>query len=248
MEYISKLKYFCSLNLSSNINKQLKNCINIINDLSNHKLPNIKLSKLGIKIEDFSNLLIHSGDSTIYNKLLECDSLLRNFRWYIEKKFGIWSYINKSFIREWVKQFPSLNYLEVMAGNGIISKSLSDYDQQVICTDDLSWSSVSTTGHIPWTNVEKLDALDAIKKYSSHFDALIMSWSPYGNQIDWEILQLLRTMSPQPILFCIGEKYGATNSNSFWKYAKFIDDYKLINVNNCYSHFDFINDYLYLIK
>ncbi|KRK57474.1 hypothetical protein [Fructilactobacillus fructivorans] len=176
------------------------------------------------------------------------DKQLRDFRDYLENQFGMWAYISSSFTYHLAQYLNGHPTLEVMAGNGYISKGLRDNHADVIATDSLEWKNENETGRHPVTNVEQLSALDAFHKYQDQIDYVIMSWSPDGVPIDDELLQAIRKAPRDIKLIVIGEKDGATDSKAFWQDVHLYDDEGIKNLNQHYSNFDLIQDHVYLAK
>lgn len=189
------------------------------------------------------------GD-TLWNQLSaalpDLDKQIRSFRDYLEEHYGMWAYISASFMRDLADFVENRTVLELMAGNGYISKGLRDAQKTVYTTDNKAWVAENETGKHPVTAVEKLDALAAIDKYP--VDVVIMSWSPDKLDIDWQVLQKLRTLNPQPAFIVIGEKNGATGSKTFWEQADYINDDVTQKLNKNYTHFDLIHDQVYRVE
>ena len=91
-------------------------------------------------------------------------------------------------------------------------------------------------------------ALEAIKKYGDEVEYVIMSWAPDKGEIDWNVLELLRSTYPEVKLLVIGEKDGATNSKKFWHEAQLSQDDELQKVNANLHSFDLIDEQIYLAK
>lgn len=193
------------------------------------------------------------GDQ-LWNKYSEAlpklDRALRNFRDYLEDTYGIWSYVNAPFAKALADYLNGAPVLEIMAGNGYISKGLrnNNSNQQIYTTDSQAWVQENETGKHPVTKIEKLDASDAIKKYGEQVDYVIMSWAPDKGESDWEVLQLLRQDYPDIKFLVIGEKDGATNSKKFWQEAQLSQDAALQKVNQQLHSFDLIDEQIYLVK
>lgn len=193
------------------------------------------------------------GDQ-LWNKYSEAlpklDKLLRNYRDYLEETYGMWSYTNSSFTNALSKYLNGQPVLEVMAGNGYISKGLhnSNQYQTIYTTDNQSWIKENETGKHPVTTVEKLNVLDAVKKYGKEVKYVIMSWAPDKGDQDWQLLQLIREEFPQLKLLVIGEKDGATNSKKFWNNAKLSQPDQLQTVNQYLRSFDLIDEQIYLAE
>ncbi len=193
------------------------------------------------------------GDQ-LWNKysaaLPKLDRALRNFRDYLEDTYGMWSYVNAPFAKALADYINGAPVLEIMAGNGYISKGLrnNNANQQIYTTDSQAWVKENETGKHPVTKIEKLDAISAIKKYGDQVDYVIMSWAPDKDETDWEVLQLLRRDYPDIKFLVIGEKNGATNSKKFWQEAQLSQDENLQKVNQQLHSFDLIDEQIYLVK
>lgn len=184
-----------------------------------------------------------------YSRALpKLDQLLRSYRDYLEDTYGMWAYISAPFVSNLAKYVDGKPTLEIMSGNGYISKGLRANDQEVIATDSLEWQKENQTGRHLVTDVEKLDALAALDKYQKQVKYVIMSWSPDGMPIDQEVLATMRAKLPDATLICIGEQNGATNTSDFWTQAEMVEPEATKTLNQHYSHFDLIHDQVYLIK
>lgn len=182
--------------------------------------------------------------------LPKVDQLLRNYRDYLEDHYGMWSYPNAMFVRALSDYLAGAPVLEIMAGNGYLSKGLKDDNptEQIYTTDSTAWKKENQTGRHPVTKIESLDALAAIEKYGKQVDYVIMCWSPDKLTIDLDVLKLIRAHYPQLKLLVIGEKNGATNSKEFWHEAQLTQDERLQAVNKQMSHFDLIDEQIFLAK
>lgn len=216
-------------------------------ELPKHPFPHFQLSEK--ELASYLNGLTGLDQSQfefVVAKLQDFDHDLREFRTYLQVRFGYWATITDDLMFEWAKLFPDEKYLELMAGNGYISYGLKNNDVESICTDDLSWSKQSQTGLNTLTEVENLDAIAALERYSKTVSAVILAWSPDREEIDCDILKLVRKANLK--LFLIGEKNGATNSHKFWDEAKFVDDPRIDSLNKVYRQYDLVDDKIYLVK
>ena len=131
-----------------------------------------------------------------------------------------------------------------MSGCGALSKSLRDFGIDIIATDNFSlkdkWQNI-------WCEIENIDAVDAINKYKDR-DILIASWMPYNEEIDYKCLERMREVNPNMKMLIIGEIYGATNSEKFWKEANIIDEPIINELNGLYHKWMFIHDKFILIN
>lgn len=183
-----------------------------------------------------------------YTKVLpQLDKLLRNYRDYLEDRYGMWSYVNATYIKALSEYLDGAPVLEIMAGNGYISAGLQNLNpgQKVYPTDSKDWTKENQTGRHDVTKVEKLDALSAIQKYGHDVQYVIMSWSPDKLTIDMDVLNLIRQDYPDLHLLVIGEKNGATDSPQFWKEAH-LSQKGLEKVNQQLKSFDLIDEQIYL--
>lgn len=182
--------------------------------------------------------------------LPEVDRLLRNYREYLETTYGMWAYISAPVISDLAHYINHAPVLEVMAGNGYISKGLRNLSQTqtIYTTDSQSWTAENETGKHPVTTIEPLDALAALRKYGDQVQFVIMSWAPDKQTTDWELLQMIRADYPDITLITLGEQNGATNSHEFWENAQFIDPEATQRLNRNFAPFDLVNEHLFLVK
>lgn len=182
--------------------------------------------------------------------LPKLDKLLRSFRDYLEDTYGMWSYTNSSFTNALSKYLNGAPVLEVMAGNGYISKGLrnSNPHQDIYTTDSQAWVKENETGKHPVTKIEKLTAQQALEKYGQQVKYVIMSWAPDKGAQDWQLLQNIRQNFPDLKLLVIGEKNGATNSKAFWQHAHLSQPDDLQQVNQYLKTFDLIDEQIYLVN
>lgn len=182
--------------------------------------------------------------------LPKLDKALRNFRDYLEETYGMWSYVNAPFAKALSTYLDGAPVLEIMAGNGYISKGLRNNNgtQKIFTTDSQAWVKENETGKHPVTDIEQLDALAAIKKYGDQVKYVIMSWAPDKQETDWAVLQLIRQDFSELKLLVIGEKDGATDSKKFWQNAKLSQPDDLQQVNRQLQSFDLIDEQIYLAE
>ncbi len=181
-------------------------------------------------------------------ELPKLDKLLRSYRDFLEERYGMWAYISAPLINDLAAYLAGRPTLEIMAGNGYISHGLRMKDQPVIATDSLACQSENETGRHLVTEVKPLDALAAIEKYGPQVDYVIMAWAPDGLDIDVQVLKKLRSLPNHPLLICIGEQNGATNSIEFWQIAQLAEPQAAAKLNQHFQPFDLIHDQVYLIK
>lgn len=220
-------------------------------DLPNLQLPDNIQDKIYQKINEKYPMNDAKGDAEwnqLSSDLPKLDQKLRNFRDYLEEQYGMWAYISSAFTNQLAKFLAGKRTLEVMAGNGYISKGLKDHGANVITTDSLAWQTENETGKHQLVPIEKLSALEAYHKYKDQIDYILMCWSPDGVPVDNELLEAIRSDGNQVQLIVIGEKDGATNSKVFWQNAEFEKNPEINKLNQYYPHFDLIQDQVYLVK
>lgn len=259
--------------------KRLMNYRDLFNDfpaikyLINNALESDRLLKNGLLPQPLPRLLLPDDiQDTIFKKinaqypqgdpqgdalwdkysvtLPKLDKDLRNFRDYLEDTYGMWSYVNAPFAKALSNYINGAPVLELMAGNGYISKGLRNNNptQRIYTTDSQAWVKENETGKHPVTKIERLDAIDAVKKYGNDVQFIIMSWAPDKQETDWEVLQLIREDYPDVHFLVIGEKDGATDSKRFWQEAELSQDEELKRVNQQLHSFDLIDEQIYLVK
>lgn len=253
MNYIDGLKE--DINALPNgmvFNARIRLMDRICQSLKNDELPKYHFPQFQLteqQITDYleSNINVDEIEfQTISAHLEKFDHDLREFRSYLQTRFGYWATITQDFVKALTDEFPEQSFLELMAGNGYISKGLRDLNVETYCTDNLSWSKYNQTGNQRITEVESLDAISALEKYGPQVDNVILAWSPDREDIDFQILEKIREMDVNFLV--IGERYGATDSKEFWDAAKLVDDERINVVNKSYSRYDLVHDQLYLVE
>lgn len=215
--------------------------------LPKYHFPELQLNEAEIAAYMANNVNLSQDDfENVLANLEKFDHDLGEFRTQLQLHFGYWATITQDFVQELSATFPNESFLELMAGNGYLSKGLRDSDSTAYCTDDLSWSKVDNTGKELLTEVESLDAMAAIEKYGASVDNIIMAWSPDREDIDYRVLQRVRQLDVNFLV--IGERYGATDSKEFWDDIKIIDDPRIKQINQFYSRYDLVRDQLYLVQ
>lgn len=217
----------------------------IINDI----IANLEKGKILQKSPHSLGFLPDSLDIMISNikskgKAQEANNLLNNFRSFLSREYGIWSLPNLETANFIKQEYHIKTSLEIMAGNAYWSKALSEVGVKAIASDSFSWAKSSTTGEAPIFETENLDAISAINKHPD-VDLILCSWAPNFGEDDLQILDLYRNLAHQPVLLFIGEKFGATNSTSFWCEAKTSTNVK---INRSFQSFDFIDEKVFEVK
>lgn len=128
---------------------------------------------------------------------------------------------------EWVrplsKWIGSKKCLEIMAGSGCLTKALLDCGTNIIATDNKTWSEDVDWFSSPWTEVEAIDCVEAIKKYGKTLDYIICSW-PYRDDSAFKCLQAMRCVNMNLRMIYIGEASETCATREFFDAAEFIED------------------------
>lgn len=173
------------------------------------------------------------------------------FRHQYTKKYGF-SLIDKRWISTLINTvIKDGKVLEVMGGSGYLSWALNKMGvDNIICTDNYSWANdirPKWINSIPF-EVESLDAIDAIRKYGTDIDFLLMSW-PYMDSLAYEVLTTIREVNPKATLIYIGEDYGGcTADDDFFGAVEYVDNDLAAKVNEVFPSFYGIHDRVYLCK
>lgn len=99
--------------------------------------------------------------------------------------------------------------LDPFAGRGYLGRGLRQAGLSVISTDNNSWKLSR--------GIEELDYKESVKKYLPGADLLALSWLPFDNDFDVEFLKSLSKDYPNKKLLVIGEPYGCTGTDEFWR-------------------------------
>jgi hypothetical protein len=164
------------------------------------------------------SFLQHKQIPLRYPSYIEKNFMAMNYRERFNRAMGF-SLISEDWInplarymkKNLIKNKPMT--LEIMAGSGCWAKALTDKGLAVRATDNDSW----VWKWSKWTPVEKMNALDAIRKYIATCSYMLCSWA-YMNDDLYDALILMRELNPQCKLIYIGESFSGCTAN-----AKFFD-------------------------
>ena len=133
---------------------------------------------------------------------------------------------------DWIKPLSqwigNRKCLEVMAVSGSLSFALQQQGVDIIATDDFSWKYDSSWNNDKnyWTDIENIDAMEAVNKYGKDINIIIMSW-PYMDDTAYRILLNMRKVNSNCIMIYIGEGMGGcTADDEFFENIQEIDDEK----------------------
>lgn len=196
----------------------------IFNQISNHIIPN-----------KYPKYMIGDICSELRHKTIE--------------RIGF-SLINKEWIKLLAKWIDNKRCLEVMAGCGSLSYALKQENTNIIATDNFTWKGGGdwNTDKNYWTNIQDIDAIEAVKKYGKDIDIIICSWA-YMDDTLYRVLQTMRKINPNCVMIYIGEGWGGcTADNNFFDNMTEIKDKEIDYINLYYQRWDGIHDGIYLVK
>lgn len=107
----------------------------------------------------------------------------RIFRMVFLSKMGF-SLVSRDWIRLLAEFIGRGKVLEVMSGCGSLAYALHNEGVNIIATDNFSWKEPLGTWNETknyWCNIENIDAVEAVRKYGSQVDYILMAW-PYLTQ------------------------------------------------------------------
>ena len=188
-----------------------------------------------------------------------------NFREYYTENFSF-SIVSKNWLRILAHFIGHRKCLEIMGGTGLISKGLHDFGVDIICTDNYSWEECEKPHwKRHFIDIERIDAVEAVKKYANNVSFIIMSW-PYMDNTCYKAYKMMKDINPNCIMIYIGESYGGCTAcdEFFLNTVSSLDDIKCDNeestnfssdiiditkqLNNNFTSFMCIHDRIHFIK
>lgn len=108
--------------------------------------------------------------------------------------------------------------LEIMCGLGSYAYILRSLNVPVIATDDYSWIDDDPKflhwKQKPWIDdIERIDAVSAIKKYGKQVNYVLMSWPPMNEDLAAQVLETMRMVNPECRMIYVGEGKGGVTAN-----------------------------------
>ena len=156
---------------------------------------------------------------------------------------------------DWIK--PLANWigarkcLEVMSGCGALAYSLINNGVNITATDNFTWNGRSNWRDTDnyWCHIENIDAVEAIRKYGSNVDIIIMSWPDYESDMAYRCLCTMREVNPNAMMIYIGEAPGGcTADDNFFHAIDIVDCHEFDEMSDLYHTWSYLHDQLYLIK
>lgn len=176
---------------------------------------------------------------TMHGRAWEFDESTKDIRPSKQQIFQFW---NKQFNDELAKVIKGMNpqlILEVGAGDGILSKILSDRGFNIVAVDDYSW-----TFNKRYFKVKKMDYKKALEEYKP--DVVLSSWMPLHE--DWT--PFFRKTKSVKHYILIGEVEGCVGGD--WKdrktwpihFAKEASKYALCRTDMLWWQKDKLSDFM----
>ena len=158
---------------------------------------------------------------------------------------GMFALVSWQWVRPLAKWIREKRCLEVMAGRGWLSLALQSLGVDIIAADDYSWSKARNWAE-PVTEVEELDAVEAVKKYGNNIDLLIISW-PYMDETAYNTIKELNNINSNVQIIYIGEEIdGCTANNDFHEHFQEIEDEEFQKAVSGFQQWWGLHDRVYL--
>jgi len=160
-------------------------------------------------------------------------------------KKGMYALVTWSWVTPFAKWIGNRKCLEVMAGRGWLSLALQSLGVDITATDDYSWAEKRNWDESV-TEVEKLDSVEAIKKYGKDIDLLIISW-PYMDDNAYKTINKLHEVNPNTLIVYIGEGCGGcTADDDFYEHFQEVDDEEFQKAVSGFQQWWGLHDYVQL--
>lgn len=160
-------------------------------------------------------------------------------------KKGMYALVTWSWVIPFAKWIGDRKCLEVMAGRGWLSLALQSLGVNIIATDDYSWIRERNWDE-PVTEVEELDAINAVEKYGKDIDLLIISW-PYMDEIAYNTIKELNNINPNAQIIYIGEGMGGcTADDDFHHHFREIENEEFQSAVSGFQQWWGLHDRVYL--
>ena len=133
----------------------------ILEQLKNHQIPDA-YPEAELQLPFFQGRSLNEG--SLY------------FREEINRLCGF-CFLSYNWIRPLAAWIGDRQCLEIMCGSGALSFALQSCGTNIIATDDHSWEkNYPDWFQAPWTEIEKLNCLQAIEKYGALKGGLMAAW------------------------------------------------------------------------
>jgi hypothetical protein len=138
---------------------------------------------------------------------------------------GMWAIVAMDWTERLADYIGKRYVLEVMAGCGWLASALRNHGCTVVATDSYDWYSDHKKYRLV-TDVWRMSALEATRKYADWSDIILCSWPPMGsNHFD----KALDVWGHKKTVIFIGESHGCTGSKTFFNYFQSIEVHSIPN-------------------
>ena len=146
--------------------------------------------------------------------------------------------VTKKLCRALAKFIGGRKVLEIMCGLGALAKGLRTAGVEIRPTDNYTYATyvpgrVCDQQGTAWLDdIECIDAVEAVRKYGKNYDIILLSWSPYSNEVDCDILKAMREVNSNAIMIVITEDCGGCcNSDRFFDEAEELEIEEIEEIN-----------------
>ena len=99
---------------------------------------------------------------------------------------GMYAFVSWRWLNKFIDWLDGRKVLEVMAGRGWWTHGLRQKGVDVIATDDFSWMNRGWINTL--TEVEEMDAIEAVERYGKKIDFVTMGW-PYMDNTAYRVIK-----------------------------------------------------------
>jgi hypothetical protein len=94
---------------------------------------------------------------------------------------GIYCFYSKALIRQLARLIGARDCIEIAAGDGTLTRMLTQAGCQVVATDDFSWTQATARAH----DVRRQDAREALRSHRP--EVVVCSWPPAANGFEHHV-------------------------------------------------------------
>lgn len=171
----------------------------------------------------------------IFNRYLMRESYI--------KKYGFIPY-SRNLLEAIAKEMEGKKVLSVMAGTAMLEKNLLNMGVDIKITDDKSWSNKNYWNSDNDDIIEKIDCVEAVKKYGNWADIIFVSWPPYNDDIMNDLY--VEAVKHDVQIMYVGEDIGGCTASELF-FTSINDIEEIDSINDAYSRWAGIYDKFYYV-
>ena len=156
---------------------------------------------------------------------------------------GMYAFVCWQWVTPLAQWIGKRTVLEVMSGAGWLAKALRERGVSIIATDDDSWAGIKKWEKV--SEIEVLDATEAVKTYGRGAEIMIISW-PYMDDDGHQAIKALYEINPEALIIYIGEWAGCTANEDFLNHFDVVEDKEFNLISKEYFSWPGLHDSLYL--